>query len=303
MGEREPHKEIIEKGELFFLGHPGTGDTFSGYGLIMTPGSKEFLVGLLMVDRPQPADPAWLQEVMDKFGECELVPMTAGGERGLVCQMQIEPGSITHLRQFPGQKAAATQEALQPLLNNPPQPLLTLQWDDKENVWRSSLLRLNELSPEIRQAFEQTGYGCLAAETNAGIVHVCHAPDGDVEGFRGKPVVYQWQLIPMATAPLIRLEMRVLDDPRNPFRFESFLNIADSDQAKCLTLLAQQDQLNLAFYGDELHYRFTKVIAHDERQQAQLADLAQRAADYWQALPPEQRDFDGAKREFMRRYE
>jgi hypothetical protein len=94
--------------------------------------------------------------------------------------------------------------------------------------------------------------------------------------------------------------MRVLDDPRNPFRFESFLNIADSDQVKCLTLLAQQDQLNLAFYGDELNYRFTKLVAHDERQQAQLADLAQRAADYWDALPTEQRDFDAAKAAFMR---
>jgi hypothetical protein len=33
-----------------------------------------------------------------------------------------------------------------------------------------------------------------------------------------------------------------------------------------------------------------------------LVDLMQRAADYWAALPPEQRDFDQAKREFMRRF-
>lgn len=302
MGEREPNKEIIEKGDLFFLGHPGTEAMFSGYGLIATPGSKEFLVGLLMVDRPQPANPAWLQEVTDKFGECQLVPMTAGGERGLVCQMQITPDSQAHLRAFADPKAAAIRTAMQPLLDDPPQPLLTLQWDEEKRIWRSSLLRLNELSPEIRGAFEQTGYGCLAAETNVGIVHVCYAPDADIEGFRGKPVVYQWQLIPMPTAPLIRLEMRVLDDPDNPFRFESFLNIGEADQARCLALLAQQEQLNLAFYGDDLHYRFTKVIIHDERQQTQLADLAQRAARFWQMLPPEQRDFDRAKAAFMRQY-
>jgi hypothetical protein len=240
--------------------------------------------------------------VADKFGECQLVPMTAGGERGLACQMQIVPDSQLHLRAFPDPKAAAIQTALQPLLDNPPQPLLTLQWDEESHVWRSSLLRLNELSPEIRQAFEQTGYGCLAAETNVGIVHVCHAPDADITGFRGKPVVYQWQYVPLPTAPIIRLEMRVLDNPANPFRFESFLNVGDADQARCLTLLAQQEQLNLAFYGDDLHYRFTKVVPHDKRQQAQLADLAQRATDYWEALPPERRDFDRAKADFMRQF-
>ena len=57
MGEREPRKEIIGRGELFFLCHPGTEDTFSGYGLTVQPGDKDILVGLLMIDRPGPADP------------------------------------------------------------------------------------------------------------------------------------------------------------------------------------------------------------------------------------------------------
>jgi hypothetical protein len=33
-----------------------TEQIFSGYGLTMQSGSKEFLAGLLMVDRPKPAD-------------------------------------------------------------------------------------------------------------------------------------------------------------------------------------------------------------------------------------------------------
>ena len=61
-----------------------------GYGLAMRPGSNELLAGLLMVDRPRPADPQWLADVEATFGECHLVAMTAAGERGIACQMQIE---------------------------------------------------------------------------------------------------------------------------------------------------------------------------------------------------------------------
>ncbi|MCA9875415.1 MAG: hypothetical protein KC441_17210 [Anaerolineales bacterium] len=299
MGEREPVKEIIARGDLFFLSHPGAEEVFSGYGLTLTPGNKELLVGVLMVDRPQPAAPAWLQAVAARFGEYDLIPMTASGERGLICQMQIMPQSVDYLRPSADPKAAAIQTALQPLLENPPRPKLTLQWHELDRTWRSQLAQPNELPSAIRQTFEQTGYGCLATETNVGIVHVCHAPDVDIEGFRGQPVVYQWQLIAMPTAPLIRLEMAVLDDPLNPFRFESFLNSADPDQAKVLAGLSQQAQLQMAFYGDDLAYHFTKVVAHESQQQQQLAEVIQRAARYWTTLPPESHDFDQAKADFM----
>ena len=63
MSEREPENETIGKGELFFLEHPGIEQIFSGYGLTVRPDTKEFLVGLLMVDRPTPVGPGWLEEV------------------------------------------------------------------------------------------------------------------------------------------------------------------------------------------------------------------------------------------------
>ncbi len=90
MGERErrePQKETIGKGELFFLYHPGTRNTFSGYGLTMQEDSQQKLTGLLMVDRPRPVDPAWLREVEATYGGYQLIPMTAAGERGIACRM------------------------------------------------------------------------------------------------------------------------------------------------------------------------------------------------------------------------
>ena len=107
----------------------------------------------------------------------------------------------------------------------------------------SELSLPNELPPVIREVLEQFGYGCLAAESRRGIVHICHAPDRDIAGFAGKPVRSRWQLIKMPTAPLIRLELVVLDNLLDPFRFESFLNVGEADQLQVLTQLAGQEEL------------------------------------------------------------
>ena len=302
MKERELKKETVGKGELFFLGHPGTEDTFSGYGLTIQPGNKGLLVGLLMVDRPKPADPDWLKEVEATFGECQLVPMTAAGERGIACQMRVEPENLPYLCQYPGENAAAIKTALAPLLEHPPRPVFALRWDEPQRIWTSRFAHSAELPGAIRGVFEGTGYGCLAAETNIGVVHVCHAADRDIEGFANKPVVYQWQLIKMPSAPLIRLEMTILDHPTNPYRFESFLNVAMEDQARVLAQLANQDQLYLAFHGDDYEHSFTKIVAHDRQQWQYLDELVAEAVDYWDKIPPEQRDFDRAKVEFMSRF-
>jgi hypothetical protein len=301
MQEREPTKETIERSTLFFLWHPGTEHIFSGYGLAMRPGSNELLAGLLMVDRPWPADPEWLAEVEATFGECHLVPMTPAGERGIACQMQIEPDSLPHLRRFPGEKTAAIQTALKPLLENPPKPVFTLRWDEEARAWCSRFAPLAELPGEIREVFERTGYGCLAAEANVGVVHVCHASDQDIEGFANKPVLYRWQLVEMPAAPLIRLEVAILDRPSNPYRFESFLNVAQDDQARVLAELAHQDRLYLAFYGDDLTHRYTKIVDHDEQQWQYLDELVAEAVAYWDRIPPEQRDLNRGKAEFLSR--
>ncbi|MCI0558935.1 MAG: hypothetical protein MN733_10600 [Nitrososphaera sp.] len=300
MGEREPKKEIVGKGELFYLMHPGTQDTFSGFGLTLQEGNPRHLVGLLMVDRPHPADPAWLAEVEAAFGEYQLAAMTAAGERGIVCQMQIEPDSLPYLQRFPGEQSAAIKLALEPLLEQPPNPVFAVRWHEETRSWESKIIYPQAvLPPEIREVFENVGYGCLPVEMNIGVVHVCHIPTADIEGFAGKPVLCQWQLIEMPTAPLIRLEMVIFDNPLNPYRVESFLNVGEEDQLKALTRLANQDKVYLAFYGDNLKYQFTQTIEHGKEQWQQLDEIIVWALTLWNKLPAHQRDFDRAKREFM----
>lgn len=299
MGEREPQSERLNRGELLCLYHPGTNDTFSGYGLVMQDDWPGHLTGILMVDRPFPADPAWLERIYNAYGECDLVPMTARGEWGLICQMHIEPDSLRHLRRFSPALGQPLQETLQPLLEEQPAPTLALRWDEERRVWLSEMVFRNELPPAVREVFECTGYGCLAVESSRGIVHVCHASDEDIDNFVDKPVEVRWDLIEMPTAPLVRLELLVYDDPRDPFCFESFLNVAAPDQLAVLAELAGQEELYMAFYGDDLTYRNTAVLPHGEQQWQRLDEIISQAEAYWTGLPPEARDFDRAKAQYM----
>ena len=299
MSEREPRKEDVGRGALHYLWNPETESIFSGYGLTVYPDRPDRLVGLLMVDRPQHANPRWLKSVTDTYGECQLYPMTATGERGLACRMRIESDSIPHLRRFSSGQSDSLRQALLPLLEHPPAPTLSLGWDQEKQYWVSKFAAPNELLPEVRQVFENSGYGSLAVESSVGVVHICHAPDADIEGFRGKPASYHWELIEMPTAPLVRLAVRIFDTPTNPFLFESFLNVGEQDQLGVLTQLASQENLHFAFYGDDLEYRFAKNLEHDEQQWQKLDEIITRALAYWEQLPPTQKDFDFAKAAYL----
>lgn len=299
MGERETQSERLNRGELLCLYHPGTTDIFSGYGLVMQDDWPGYLTGLLMVDRPYPTDPSWLERINELYGECELVPMTARGERGLACQMYIEPESLQHLRRLSPAFGRLLQEALEPFLAEPPNPTLLLKWDEHRRLWASEMVVRHGLPPAIQEVFKQTGYGCVAAESEQGIVHVCHASDKDIANFVDKPMEARWGLIEMPTAPLVRLELLIYDEPCNPYRFESFLNVGAQDQMAVLTELAGQEELYLTFYGDDLTHRYTSVLAHGEQQWQRLDDIIAQAELYWQRLPDEKRDFDQAKAVYM----
>ena len=138
MGER-----AIERGTLYFLWNTGQG-TFSGYGLTVEPGHKEHLVGLLMIDRPHPVDPSWLEVVEAAFGAYTLHAMTTGGERGIACQMWIDEHSLSYLRKLPMTKADALHEALMPLLDALPNAQLEMHWDKQHRLWQSTFLRVTE---------------------------------------------------------------------------------------------------------------------------------------------------------------
>jgi hypothetical protein len=122
---------------LLFLWHPGTTDVFSGYGLVVAPAH---LVGLILVDRPEPVNATWLETIARAFGSYQLTAMTTGGERGLVCQMLIAEESIEHLRVLPHPHIGALRDALLPLLEELPAVTLHLAWSADNRCWISHIL-------------------------------------------------------------------------------------------------------------------------------------------------------------------
>lgn len=122
---------------LFYLTHPGT-NLFSGYGLPLEGQRCDSLVGLLMVDRPMPVSPLWLAEIVPRYGEYELYPITETGERCIACQMFIEHDSIALVQAIDSPISVEIAQALAPLLHKLPKPQLRLSWDDGNLVWVSS---------------------------------------------------------------------------------------------------------------------------------------------------------------------
>jgi hypothetical protein len=134
----EEESKSIPDLPLLYLWHPDTKDVFSGYGLALAPA---LLVGLVMVDRPKPANPAWLAEVRATFGDYQLTAMTQGGECGLVCQMHIGQQSLGYLKRFDHPLAAGLHTALLPLLRHLPAVTLALHWDETSGCWVSRIVK------------------------------------------------------------------------------------------------------------------------------------------------------------------
>jgi hypothetical protein len=122
---------------ILFLWHPGTADIFSGYGLVLAPAH---LVGLLMVDRPEPVYPDWLATLERTFGSYQLTAMTQGGEQGLVCQMRIADDSMQYLRVLPHPHLGELRDALAPLLDDLPAVTLHLAWSAHQACWVSQIV-------------------------------------------------------------------------------------------------------------------------------------------------------------------
>ncbi|MFC1790191.1 hypothetical protein ACFLZP_01755 [Patescibacteria group bacterium] len=299
--EKELDKEMISSGELLSLWHPGTKGTFSGYGLVTKDGKPDFLVGLLVVDCPELVDSEWLGEVEEVFGSYDLVPISIDGERAIVCQMQIEPESLPFLRRFQGPSAAGIRGALAGLLEVFPRPAFTVRWDERAGLWTSQLAVPTKLSLVEQRYFKKNGYGCLPRATNIGTMHLCYAASTDISRFESEAVGYQWLLVKMPTAPLIRFQAATQGDQTNTHQFESILYIAQPDHLTMLLQLADQARLYFVLYGDDLKYHFTKIVGHAPQQRQALEKIVFEAMAYQNQIPRGKRDYHSALVEYQRR--
>lgn len=151
---------------LYGLSHPGTEDTVSGYGLAMQLDRRDWLVGLLLVDRPHKVDPEWLKEVEATFGGYELFEMTSDGARGIACQMWIEPASRPLIRQVKTPKVEDIMLMLRRFLEEAPKPRFRMSWDEAKKLWVSEFNDERRQVPDLETLMEwmMEDGGCEATD-------------------------------------------------------------------------------------------------------------------------------------------
>lgn len=157
------------------------------------------------------------------------------------------------------------------------------------------------LPPELAAAIKDEPYACLTASTDLGTVFVIKAPGHEIRSVRGRvPILLRHELYDTPTAPVIRMALRIYDQPAAPLAMESFVNIRDPSQREEYAALGEQEQIYLLFYDEQLQHRLNKGIHHDDR--AVVPQILATAEQLAAGIPGDLYDFDAAKRAIQERY-
>jgi len=154
------------------------------------------------------------------------------------------------------------------------------------------------LPPELAAAIAGVEYACLTIGTDGGTALLLKAPRIEIESVRGHvPVQLNHELYDHSSAPVIRLALRLYDQPQAPLAMETFINVADETQRADYAALADQDEITLLFLDEAHQQRLAKRISHAGRQV--VPQVLATADELLQRIPAEQIDFERAKQAVM----
>lgn len=120
----------------------------------------------------------------------------------------------------------------------------------------------SELPPNLRQAFELIGYGCLPTLSQAGCTLVVHVDRQTIDDCRGAPHDIRLELHEVGGCPVIRMAVRVLI--ADPLTMDCYLNIQDAYMVEMIESLATQERLVTMWYDERLRpVRASAVTWHD----------------------------------------
>jgi hypothetical protein len=158
----------------------------------------------------------------------------------------------------------------------------------------------NALPPELAAFLQDHLFACLTHPTDQGTVLVLKAPRHDIEGIRGPlPIEVHHELHDHVTAPVIRLVVTFYDQPSRPLAFETFVNVQDPQQRADYAALADQPELRMLCYDEELAHRLTKRVTHSARDR--VPEILARADALFHAIPDDEFSFEIAKAAVLRR--
>jgi hypothetical protein len=156
------------------------------------------------------------------------------------------------------------------------------------------------LPSELADFIRDEEFACLTHPTDQGSVLVLKAPEPEIASVQGPVPIGIWHsLYDHPTAPVIRMLLRLYDQPNGSLAFESFVNVADPRQRADYAALSQQDQFALLFFDEQLRHRLTKVV--DNSRRTEMAEILQSAVALYEATPKDLFDFELAKEWVMGR--
>jgi hypothetical protein len=116
-------------------------------------------------------------------------------------------------------------------------------------------------------------------ETDAGTVHIVKAPAREIQSLRGAiPIGVDYELYAHPLAPVIRTVIRFYDQPQHPLVVETFANVEDPQQRSEFARLADQPELYMLFYDEQVRHRLSKVVPNGG--QEHIRRIVQQAEQY-----------------------
>jgi len=163
-----------------------------------------------------------------------------------------------------------------------------------------------QIGPNLERYLAGVEVGCVLCSSDEGEVGILvKAADADIAGWRGVPVMVQWQLALYPTAPLLRLYVEMRDRSESalaegPYALETYLNVRSPADLRDARRQARQSHHTFHFFGGgrgRCIYRYSKRISHGETQREELGEMIQQALEYAEEVG-DRYDFNRAKAEF-----
>lgn len=135
--------------------------------------------------------------------------------------------------------------------------------------------------------------------TTQGTAFVIKLAGREIASVAGRvPIHLRHELYSHPAAPVIRTVVTVYDQPERPLALETFTNAEQPDQREDFARLAEQDQLLLLFYDEQLAHRLSKVVPYQD--EGRVGEILRRADGLLAAIPPGRFNFERAKLAVMR---
>lgn len=150
------------------------------------------------------------------------------------------------------------------------------------------------LPPALRAFMATREFVMLMVGSDRGTLLAVRIPNQDIESCRGRVgFLLRHELFQTDSGPVLRLVIKIKDQPDSHLTLEMFTNPADAAQMAEFADLCERDHLRMLFFDDTLTCRLAKTVsqAHDEERNSLAIQARRKLAE----IDPSRLDFIKAK--------